>query len=303
MESPTRCACASFVAPVTRSSTRRVAPSPSRAIWRASEAHVSASAATNAASSASPTLTPEVPEASTSTVSLVLMSPSTLMRLKLCATAARSARRSRGASMAASVVSTASMVAMFGWIMPAPLANPEIVIAPPPRFADVTAIFARVSVVVIACAASPGSRFASGPWSACDAALQLVQVQEHADDAGREHEHLVGPRANRRGTQGLHALRVGHAALARDRVGAAGVREHAANARGRGGERFAIERDGSRLHAIGREHAGRRARAVAPDHRQVQVAALLEPAGRGGAGETRRQREAGEREGVFGGEQ
>jgi len=56
-------------------------------------------------------LFPAIPFASTSTVSLVLMSPSTVMRLKLCATASCRAACKVFASIAASVVMKQSMVA------------------------------------------------------------------------------------------------------------------------------------------------------------------------------------------------
>ena len=57
-------------------------------------------------------------------MSFVLMSPSTVMRLKLCSTATESARCSSFFSTGASVVRTQSIVAMFGSIMPAPFAMP-----------------------------------------------------------------------------------------------------------------------------------------------------------------------------------
>jgi len=59
-----------------------------------------------------------------STVSLVLMSPSTVMQLNVPATASDSVfwRKLRGTEK--SVARKASIVAMFGWIMPAPLAMP-----------------------------------------------------------------------------------------------------------------------------------------------------------------------------------
>ena len=64
---------------------------------------------------------PAAPLANISTVSLVLMSPSTEMRLNDSATEARNAVCSARWSTAASVMMKHSMVAMFGSIMPAPL--------------------------------------------------------------------------------------------------------------------------------------------------------------------------------------
>jgi hypothetical protein len=60
----------------------------------------------------------------TMTVSFVLVSPSMVMRLKDWSTAKRMARLSSSLETLASVVMKLSMVAMFGQIMPAPLAIP-----------------------------------------------------------------------------------------------------------------------------------------------------------------------------------
>ena len=69
---------------------------------------------------------PEAPLANRNTLSLVLVSPSTLMQLNVSSTAAFSARFSISGWIAASVVRTAIMVAMSGWIIPAPFAIPAI---------------------------------------------------------------------------------------------------------------------------------------------------------------------------------
>ena len=88
-------------------------------------------------------------------MSLVEVSPSTLIMLNESFTSALSARRSISGLMAASVVKNTSMVAMFGWIMPEPLAMPPSVhVRPPTSNATATSFFAR-SVVMIASAASP----------------------------------------------------------------------------------------------------------------------------------------------------
>ena len=89
------------------------------------------------------------PLASTITVSLVEVQPSTLRMLKEAATASASAGASNSAGAAASVVRTASIVAMFGASIAAPLAMPPTT-KPSPR----TSVSLRtVSVVRIASAA------------------------------------------------------------------------------------------------------------------------------------------------------
>ncbi len=96
------------------------------------------------------------PLASTSTVSLVDVHPSTVMALKEASTAATSAVRRVPGSTAASVVHSANMVAMLGASMAAPLAMAPTVI-PLPR---ASATFGTVSVVMMARAAAAP---ASGP--------------------------------------------------------------------------------------------------------------------------------------------
>jgi len=87
-------------------------------------------------------------------MSLVLVSPSTVMALKLTAFAAASSSCNSAGSMVASVPRKASMVAMFGQIMPEPLAMPAILAVPPESFTSTPNAFGKVSVVMIASAAS-----------------------------------------------------------------------------------------------------------------------------------------------------
>ena len=86
--------------------------------------------------------------------SLVEVSPSTVMQLKDSSAASLTSRSSIGWLIAASVATKPSMVAMFGRIMPAPLAMPVIVaaVAPAPTLRE--AALATVSVVMMAWAAS-----------------------------------------------------------------------------------------------------------------------------------------------------
>ena len=85
--------------------------------------------------------------------SLVEVSPSTVMRLKERAAASASMRCSAAWLTAASVATKPSMVAMSGWIMPAPLAMPVTVTVLPPRLSRREHALGTVSVVMIAAAA------------------------------------------------------------------------------------------------------------------------------------------------------
>src|SRR5436309_3394027 len=160
MARPTSRAAASLTAPTTWISTSLDAPSPSATIARASVRATCSTAASNSFHTAPSRAgsTPDAPLASSSAVSFVLVSPSTEMALKL-----RSAtRRSRGCnapgSATASVVRTASNVAMSGWIIPAPLAIPPTVTMPAAVSRRTAQCFGRVSVVMMARAASTPPR-------------------------------------------------------------------------------------------------------------------------------------------------
>ena len=83
-------------------------------------------------------------------MSLVEVHPSTVSSLKVVPTAPPRAGASTSGGTRASVVSTASIVAMFGASIPAPLAMPPTENPPP----STTTSFAWVSVVRIASAAS-----------------------------------------------------------------------------------------------------------------------------------------------------
>ena len=94
------------------------------------------------------------PVAASSSVSLVEVSPSTVMQLKERSEASRSSARSTGAGSLASVATKASMVAMSGAIMPDPLAMPLIWTVTPPIRACRVASLGKVSVVMMAAAAA-----------------------------------------------------------------------------------------------------------------------------------------------------
>src|SRR6266568_4315769 len=98
--------------------------------------------------------TPDAPPASSRTVSFVLVSPSTEMALKLRSATRRNSGCSPAGSPTASVVSTASNVAMSGWIIPAPFAMPPTVTIPAGVSKRTAQCLGRVSVVIMARAAS-----------------------------------------------------------------------------------------------------------------------------------------------------
>ena len=70
--------------------------------------------------------------------------------LNVSTTPSRSSACKAGAAIGASVKTKASMVAMSGAIMPAPLAKPLMVTVAPPSRALAVASFGNVSVVMIA---------------------------------------------------------------------------------------------------------------------------------------------------------
>ena len=124
----------------------------------ARSAQSAVSASVNAGSSGSPTVTPDAPFARTSSVSFVLVSPSTEIALNVRSAALSSVARSVAASTRASVVTNARSVAMCGWIIPAPFATPPRRTGPRARPTSRCASLGFVSVVMIARAiASPAS--------------------------------------------------------------------------------------------------------------------------------------------------
>ena len=133
----TRSASSAEAAPSTSTRATRAAPSPSRMI---SIASCSRTASSSPAGSGAPA----APVACRSTVSLVLIWPSTVIRSKEASTAAR--RAASGSSTTASVCTKQSIVAKPGIIIPAPFACAERV-TPPARTVQ---LFGQRSVVRIA---------------------------------------------------------------------------------------------------------------------------------------------------------
>src|SRR5439155_486773 len=83
---------------------------------------------------------PPAPPARRSTVSLVLVSPSTVIAFSVGATASRSVRRAAAAATRASVTTNTRSVAMSGAIMPPPLPSAATVTGRPPRRRRRTAV-------------------------------------------------------------------------------------------------------------------------------------------------------------------
>src|SRR5271163_64669 len=161
-----RFAEASDFAPQTSISITRWAPSPSATIWRAKERQTSSSAAAKARYAAVFFLidgAPAAPLARTSNVSFVEVSPSMEMALKVRDVTSCNVFCSRLGAMAASVVTKASMVAILGWIIPAPLAQPTKWMRLPAILKEALAVLGRVSVVQMASDSSAKER-AEGRW-------------------------------------------------------------------------------------------------------------------------------------------
>ena len=104
--------------------------------------------------------------ATTMKESLVLVSPSMLMRLKDASAASATSACIKCGAITASVATKPSMVAMFGRIMPAPLEMPVTVTVRPPICTWREAALGSVSVVMMPCAASSQA----SPFSAAMAA-------------------------------------------------------------------------------------------------------------------------------------
>ena len=91
-------------------------------------------------------------------MSLVLPSPSTVTMLNVSSTACASACFRNPGSTAASVVKNPSIVAICGWIIPAPFTQPPMVIGTPPISTRAAADLGPRSVVIMLRAKS------SPPW-------------------------------------------------------------------------------------------------------------------------------------------
>ena len=149
---------------------------------------------------------PAAPLASSTAMSLGEVSPSTVTRLKLRSVATLNVFCRHLFSTAASVVRKASIVPMFGWIMPLPLAVPPTVTVLPPTSTRTAASLVRVSVVRMASAKPAPSRprpaatpsipaeiFAIGrcsPITPVEATATSSSL--YSQSLGRERLHLAG---------------------------------------------------------------------------------------------------------------
>jgi uncharacterized DUF497 family protein len=213
--------------------------------------------------------------------SLVEVSPSTVMQLKLWSAASFASCASRPAANPASVATKPSMVAMLGRIMPAPLLMPVTVMILPPS--SMTArgglghgvgghdgVRRRVPVV--------GRKIGLRRRQPGDQALHRQVFEDHA---GRKRQHLgaLQPSSSRHGIAGL--ARRAHALLAGRGIGDAGIdhqRAQAAVAR----QVLAAQRHRRRAAAIPGKHPGGPTARRQLDQRQV-APVLLADAGLGGA--------------------
>ena len=144
-----------------------VAPSPSRTIACASSTATASIASRTGARRGSDVEriggSGTRPVAAMTKLSLVDVSPSTVAPLNETSATSRAIVPSTSAAIGASVAMNESIVAMFGWIMPAPLAMPVTVTGTPSTTTRRDAPFGTVSVVMIARAAAyqPSSRAAA----------------------------------------------------------------------------------------------------------------------------------------------
>ncbi len=129
------------------------------------------------------------------------------------------------------------MVAMSGAIMPAPLAMPLIVTSTPPIFALAVATFGKVSVVMIALAASsqpPGAAFAA---SSSSTPSNLLASSGSPMTPGRGQKDLVLVGADRLGGEFRRQFGRFAARLAGEGVGVAGIDHQGAGAAAAAGSR------------------------------------------------------------------
>jgi hypothetical protein len=201
----TTCASVSLSAPVTDTRIKRVAPSPSRARISVMRTQPRRRASANCASS---TL-PASPLARITHVSDVLVSVSTDSALNEPFTAVRKSRSSVAASNAASVKMYDSIVAMFGSIMPEPLAT-QVIVAEP---TEIDSALGCVSVVMIPSAPTMGSPCNSVDIPTTPASIFSIGSW-HTDHAGRTHQHFARRRAKFGGRRSGHASCVLDAARA-----------------------------------------------------------------------------------------
>ena len=212
-----------------------------------------------------------------STVSLVLACPSTVRQLKDVSTAsARISRRSLAQS-GASVRRNASMVAMRGPIMAAPLARPEEVDLP--AVDDLT--IGDDLGAGVGGHDRPGCRLErlrigrEPGHGLLESRFQAIHGELVADDARGGDEDLLGPAAEECPRSGGGPLRVGQPFRPGRRIGVAGIDHDGADVLG--GQSLATPLHRCGTDAVGRERAGRGTGAVGREDRQVEAPRRLDP--------------------------
>ena len=128
-----------------------------------------------------------------------------------------------GAAIGASVKTKDSIVAMSGAIMPAPLAMPLMITSASPSLTRAVAIFGKVSVVMIALAASDQRVGAGVGDQRVETRAIRAAIERLADDAGRSHVDFVRRRADRLGGRLGDVGDRGRADAAGEGVGVAGI--------------------------------------------------------------------------------
>ena len=289
-------ASASSRAPVTTAEMSVVAPSPSAACWRARSRATVSIAAPSAAACGVPGSTaaaPAAPEASTKTVSLVLVSPSTDSWFQVRAAIGRRSPQSVSGAAVASVRTTDSIVAIWGWIIPTPLAMPLTVTVhgePRPSAGQIDGCRRRLGhrigraqrdrgpeQPVVICRDPRNQVLQPG----CDA----LQRESRADDSRREVERPLRRRPGRVRQQPGDFELIGVARRAGCGVGAAarrddrfGPAEPAASIAGRGRQVGARQAYGRGRERVGREDRGDRGRSVGRrDQGEVGPPGRLDP--------------------------
>src|SRR5258705_12726843 len=101
-----------------------------------------------------------------------------LMELNVRAVTCLSVFCSSEGAMAASVVTKARVVAMLGWIMPAPLAQPTKWMRLPAILKEAAAVFGRVSVVQMASDTSANERAEERRWRASNGTARSILRSE-----------------------------------------------------------------------------------------------------------------------------
>ena len=209
-------------------------------------------------------------------MSFVDVSESIVIRLKVTSTAERSAASHASGVSGASVVTNASIVAMFGMIMPAPLAMPPTVKRRPSHSHDSAVCFAKVSVVMMASAASSPSALSSASTasgsapttSSTGSGTPITPVEATmTSEASHSRSSATAAAVARASSTPLRA---------RARVRVASVDHDCPDASVR--DVLAGEQHRRRGHRVQREDGGGRYRLLGGDQRDVALPSPLSPA-------------------------